>query len=241
MAVDGVVDAALAAGLEDACTAFNGWDGTHRTPLRFELRTLQEATPRAPSASTAVFLTGGVDSAAALMENHRRYHATHPRRIGTALAVYGLDESTDGDPRTTWAPLNCGRCEKCLRTMIGLIVEGASPLRYGFDVGVADALRRARRRFRTRGMVFGEGPHWFWREIQERAGERLAEGGPPAVDGVDVRPFFRWLAAFDLGRYRRQWGLIGRVRAALIRFVRRWPRVTRLVMRGMASVRSRER
>jgi hypothetical protein len=123
--------------------------------------------------------------------------------------------------------------------MTGLVVEGASPRAYGFDVPAAEALRRARRRFRIRGMVFGEGPHWFWREIQERARERLAAGRPPPVDGADVRPFFSWLAAFDLARYRRQWGVIGRARAASIRLVRRWPRLARLVMRGMASARAK--
>lgn len=98
VAVADPVDPVLVAGLEDACAAFRAWDRSKRAPLQFEAPAEAASPPPAPG-TTAVLLTGGIDSTASLVDNHRRYAEGHPRRITVGLVVYGLGASTGGDPR----------------------------------------------------------------------------------------------------------------------------------------------
>jgi hypothetical protein len=90
--------------------------------------------------------------------------------------------------------LNCGKCEKCLRTMSGLIVEGEAPRDWGFDVDRDEAIGRVRRAFEQAKLWILEDGVFYWNEVRQAAAS--SKRCPPE--------FARWLAALDLEPiYRR--------------------------------------
>ncbi|MDZ7675003.1 MAG: hypothetical protein U5K30_08050 [Acidimicrobiales bacterium] len=95
MRVEGSVDMTLLAGIVDALTWFSTSDPSRRAPLVIDADARAEPAPA--GSRTMALLTGGVDSTAALIDNHARYDPTHPHRTSVGLVVFGLDESTDGD------------------------------------------------------------------------------------------------------------------------------------------------
>ena len=87
---------------------------------------------------------------------------------------------------------NCGRCEKCLRTMVGLVLAGADPTAFGFPdyrPAILDTIPGlfAARRIRLEGMGF------MWRDLQDHARKSVV------LDGA----FWSWLREFDFATYRR--------------------------------------
>lgn len=66
----------------------------------------------------------------------------------------------------SWSGKNCCRCEKCYRTIFGLIAEGANPNDYGFNLYEWDKKRIS---FEIRNcLIFPKMLHDFWTEIQNR-------------------------------------------------------------------------
>lgn len=95
MAIEGAVDPQLRSRLTMAMRLLSHW---HQIPFRpVEILAPSTARPlRDTSASTtALFLSGGVDSMAALHWNTQQYEKGDPRRVGVAFFVHGLDV---GDP-----------------------------------------------------------------------------------------------------------------------------------------------
>jgi hypothetical protein len=94
------------------------------------------------------------------------------------------------------AGTNCTRCEKCVRTITGLLLEGAVPQEWGFDVDPGEASRRTRQGFERRRFRLGDDELFMWQDLQHRA---EAE----APDSLD-RPFRAWLREFDFAAYRER-------------------------------------
>jgi len=135
---------------------------------------------------------------------------------------------------------NCGACEKCLRTMAGLLVEGEDPRAYGFPGSPRKVSEAIRRRFRTLRMRFGEAPGHYWEELAQRAAERLGiEGADLRAAGEPIGGFLRWVSTYDFAAYARRWARVGAARAWAIATIRRSPRATRIAMRLMARARRR--
>ncbi len=63
--------------------------------------------------------------------------------------------------------VNCGHCSKCLRTMVGLMVEGESPDEWGFDADTATAINRTITAFETGSIEILYGG--LWREMRASA------------------------------------------------------------------------
>lgn len=61
---------------------------------------------------------------------------------------------------------NCGRCEKCLRTIYGIIAEHASPFEYGFFLSQKDFYLNSLRSFLRPPK--DEATIVFWKDIQKR-------------------------------------------------------------------------
>lgn len=62
--------------------------------------------------------------------------------------------------------MNCSKCEKCIRTMFGIMLAGDNPNDYGFqaDASIYDSIQSAvGNGFRSKGTQF------FWKEIMEKA------------------------------------------------------------------------
>ncbi|TXH76111.1 hypothetical protein [Thiobacillus sp.] len=95
LAIEGNVDPQLRTRLTIAMRLLTSW---HKSPLR-PVDIVAPAAPRAlpdiPRSTTALFLSGGVDSLSALYWNASQYQKGDPRRVSVAFFVHGLDV---GDP-----------------------------------------------------------------------------------------------------------------------------------------------
>ena len=94
------------------------------------------------------------------------------------------------------AGTNCARCEKCLRTITGLMLEGAAPQEWGFEVDPGEASRRTRQGFERRRFRIGDDELFMWEDLRRRA-----EADAPV--GLE-EPYRAWLRTFEFGAYREQ-------------------------------------
>lgn len=91
---------------------------------------------------------------------------------------------------------NCGNCEKCMRTMISLLLEGFDPNKCNFTLDskklpyIRDSLIKGR-------IALGEAQLFFWRDIQRHIPKEIN------IDIFGSREFFAWLRTYDLTRYRK--------------------------------------
>jgi 7-cyano-7-deazaguanine synthase in queuosine biosynthesis len=131
------------------------------------------------------------------------------------------------------AGVNCGRCEKCMRSAASFRVLGVDPAAHGIKVREA-AFQSFRRRLQRGRYPFSIHNAHHWQAIQNHALERTAEMSP------GLRGFFRWLATQDLVKlaheshqpwWRRARRLVGLgiphrlrpvARRAYLRLFRRW-------------------
>lgn len=81
--------------------------------------------------------------------------------------------------------VNCSRCEKCLRTMTGLMVEGESPADWGFDADVETAIDRLTSAFGKRKVGILDDQLFMWTDIRKRA--EHAGNCPPRLRDFLVR------------------------------------------------------
>jgi hypothetical protein len=86
---------------------------------------------------------------------------------------------------------NCNECEKCYRTMVGMVLAGLDPRQYGYEMGpqTFDEIRRA---FEDRAFVLDDHTVFHWRDIQDN----LSLDREFPVDGA--AGFFEWLADIDV-------------------------------------------
>lgn len=64
---------------------------------------------------------------------------------------------------------NCGKCEKCLRTMIGLIVEGEDIELWGFPVEKEKVFQRIKKSINNTTLKFSDVQCFFWMDIRNKA------------------------------------------------------------------------
>jgi len=87
--------------------------------------------------------------------------------------------------------LNCGRCEKCSRTIVGLILEGIDPNLCGFNVGDR-ILDHIKLKLLLRPLRFTQLKTGMWRDIQSAIPDVVPD------DRYGSGPFFRWLKAYEV-------------------------------------------
>ena len=90
---------------------------------------------------------------------------------------------------------NCSRCEKCCRTIVGLLVAGADPTEYGFAI-YDDTFEHIRTQIESGEWVFGFDEIYMWSDIQRHTPT------PEAVDDPKIASFYRWLHGIDPEDYR---------------------------------------
>jgi len=96
-------------------------------------------------------------------------------------------------------PLNCAKCEKCFRTIVGLCIEGVDPRDCGFHAD--DRTLNNIRRSIVAGKMPTPGSEMVEWEVLQRC---LAEETGPNFIGS--REFFTWLRSYDFSRHRiRRW------------------------------------
>lgn len=99
--------------------------------------------------------------------------------------------------------INCGKCHKCLNTMVGLILEGIDPNKCGFRM-TDETLTMLKQSFINREYDVFEhdfvSPRFIWRtdewkEIQAEIPQEMKH------NLYNSKQFFDWLRNFDLERY----------------------------------------
>ena len=123
--------------------------------------------------------------------HHADYDLSRQERIDR-LAEYVETDSRTLELQTCNARMdgNCGRCEKCFRTAIGLRLSGLDPTDHGypFDDAAYEAIRQS---FEAGEWIIGEDERLMWADIRDRA--RRTDPATPAE-----RSFFTWLKRTDL-------------------------------------------
>ena len=119
---------------------------------------------------------------------------------------------------------NCCKCEKCLRTIIGLMVEGERPEAYGFLVP-----KNVKRAFACYALDFSEHTVLFWKDIQLAARDYLSNRIEELQEDIQRRELLSWVAQFDFERYWRRYRRIGRLKKQLGKLLRHFPPFNKLV------------
>ncbi|WP_247728449.1 hypothetical protein [Halovivax limisalsi] len=163
---------AYASGLSDLYVAATHWDG------------VDLAWGSHPRIENAVAWTG-------TRCHHDGYDRTRQERIDAiadyvaetddALELQTCNDRTDG---------NCGACEKCYRTAVGLRLAGLDPTDHGYSFTERD-YETIRRGFERGRWVLGQDERYMWADIRDRVGETTPRS-------ATERAFFEWLADADL-------------------------------------------
>lgn len=90
---------------------------------------------------------------------------------------------------------NCGRCEKCSRTILGLELAGLDPNKYGFNVKT-DTFSNIKRELLNGGWEFEEDQMFMWGNIKRYA--YLKDG----IVHPDAKSLIDWLKNVDLISFR---------------------------------------
>jgi hypothetical protein len=90
-----------------------------------------------------------------------------------------------------WEVLNCCHCEKCLRTITGLILEGINPKKVGFPVE-DNILAFVKQELQAQKFPRKPIEALFWKDIQKHIPSSLEH------DLYGAREFFKWFREFDI-------------------------------------------
>ena len=132
---------------------------------------------------------------------------------------------------------NCGKCEKCLRTVVGMLLEDVDLATSGYDEPADAYLERVRRKFARHVMPSSANAAWMWGDLQRRGRELVAEGS--AKDVAGWRSFLTWLTAFDFDAYARRYAWVRAARRRLQALLRGSPRLTAAARRWAIRVEER--
>lgn len=126
---------------------------------------------------------------------------------------------------------NCGKCEKCLRTIGELALEGIDPNKCGFSNvsgKTFDTLKEAfikGRLFRKKWVVESEAQFWarmvepyYWQDIQKHIPEKIETGSWDSDH--HVKEFFEWFRTFNIQEYQQR--VKGKIRVSLPYFFYMW-------------------
>jgi hypothetical protein len=86
---------------------------------------------------------------------------------------------------------NCSACEKCYRTIVGLVIAGIDPTEHGYEV-TAETFPDAREGLESGRWILAADEQFMWEDLQAAA----PESSPLAFPGADE--FFAWLADADV-------------------------------------------
>ncbi|MCU4924901.1 hypothetical protein OB905_02735 [Halobacteria archaeon AArc-dxtr1] len=123
--------------------------------------------------------------------HHDCYDLTRQERIDL-IADYVEETGDELELQTCNARLdgNCGTCEKCYRTAVGLRLAGLDPNRHGYPFETDD-YEHIRSAFERSAWELGDDERYMWEDIRNR----IRETEP---DGPDEAAFFAWLDQVDL-------------------------------------------
>lgn len=109
--------------------------------------------------------------------------ADYVEREAPDLTIRACHESAAGG--------NCNRCEKCARTIVGLLLAGLDPERRGYELA-EETFETFRDRLESGAWRLGADERFMWADLQAHVD--LDRGYPQP----DARPFLAWLESADL-------------------------------------------
>ncbi|QRV17604.1 hypothetical protein JMJ58_21735 (plasmid) [Haloterrigena salifodinae] len=123
--------------------------------------------------------------------HHDGYELTRQERVD-AIADYIREEEPNLQLQTCNDRMdgNCGECEKCYRTAVGLRLSGLEPTDHGYPFDDED-YREIRTALEEGRWVLGQDEKYMWEDIHERARETAPSSPAEAA-------FFAWLDEVDL-------------------------------------------
>lgn len=129
---------------------------------------------------------------------HDGFHRTRQQKIAEVIAPYA--RAHDGVPiaacyvpgRGADGVLNCGACEKCTRTQVGLLLAGVDPATCGFAT-TPETLATIRERLEGRRYTMGEDEVFMWGDIRDHIPARDDE----IPDRHGSRAQLAWLRGID--------------------------------------------
>ncbi|MFY3740860.1 MAG: hypothetical protein HMLIMOIP_001305 [Candidatus Nitrosomirales archaeon] len=98
-------------------------------------------------------------------------------------------------------PENCGYCEKCLRTITGLMLEGIDPNECNFTVE-PDILSHIKHAFTSGSLNLPRNNKIFWQDIQENVVDSTINFNGATGQKYPAEEFFTWFRNFDIESYR---------------------------------------
>lgn len=116
--------------------------------------------------------------------------------------------------RVCWSQfdrLNCGKCEKCLRTMVELLANNIDPQACNFpiDENTLNKLRKKFEAWHSRYRFFSPESRVYWREI--KASVNLSQ----VEDRYGALAFFKWLKNFSIIEKRPNPIILSFIRSAV--------------------------
>jgi len=88
--------------------------------------------------------------------------------------------------------VNCNRCEKCYRTITGLVLEDIDPNRYGFHISSDFFAFLKKHLLETKGLVNRVDINFLWNDIKSHIPEKLNH------NLHDSQEFFKWFSKVDI-------------------------------------------
>jgi hypothetical protein len=137
---------------------------------------------------------------------HDQFHLTRQMKLARHISPFvarggAVRLAVCFEPYREFVGLNCGWCEKCLRTAVGLAATGTDPSTVGVPVH-AEALRHARAALEAGEWHRTPEERIRWSMIQDQLRRPGAGAGGPAGpdDGIgpDLQRFLDWFRSADI-------------------------------------------
>jgi len=123
------------------------------------------------------------------------WEMSRQEKISQVLKQYLTDNNQNFPLRVCFLPyqrLNCSRCEKCYRTIIGLVIENIDPNRCGFHI-TSDFFDNLKNYvMKTRILITRENINYLWNDIKSH----IPENG--FFNFEKSKEFFDWFKSYDL-------------------------------------------
>lgn len=134
---------------------------------------------------------------AGVTTKHDAFELTRQQKISEVIKPYCVDSESPPKLAVCYSPsrfgtsdLNCGKCEKCIRTIYGLIAAGLDPETMGLPLD-QKALDQWQKALESNGWRMSINKCMIWKDIQSNAMKDIS------LRLSAYEPRLRWLKSFD--------------------------------------------
>lgn len=138
---------------------------------------------------------------------HHGLEANRQQKVAYIIDHYRKNDENPEPLRVCLRPyakrVNCCDCEKCLRTIIALLLEGANPITFGFPISYDVAFHKVKAKIIGLRLKMSDTRVYVWQELQHRARELV--DSPSAQPEMFDQKFFSWLTMVDFEQYHQSY------------------------------------